>query len=127
MNTDMVTRESLGHLFGDWSDGIDYERCGHCGQYRSTFDQNKSQCPIGSRMTWKCPPGPSDQNWGDVWAVYPHLTMHDIFGDVECPDVQLFESQVQTRTWLAELVGKTGEARGRVRPYSRIAILGPSA
>jgi hypothetical protein len=107
----------MGHWFGDWTHGIDHERCG-CGMYRHAFDREPKPCPLGS-----APGGlaePISEDFGPRWAIRPELTLSDIYGDGVCPDVQQFESREETRQWLDATTN--GIPNRMCRSYGRIAV-----
>src|SRR4051812_24834976 len=93
----------LGHLFGDWSHGIDHARCGHCGLYQHAFTgQDKKACPVAAAL--ELGPGgicdAPDEDFANAWAIRPELSWSDIYQDREAPDVEQFESREELFDWL---------------------------
>jgi hypothetical protein len=108
----------MGHIFGDWSHGIDHELCGACRVYRHAFDKDRKLCPNGLGPGARIEPAPED--FGRIWAIRPELTPSDIYGDQSCPDVMQFESQERLLGWLDST--SNGIPNRKRRWYGRIAV-----
>ena len=112
----------LGHLFGDWSYGVDHDKCGHCGLYRHVFEKENSPCsfPHAPGQRVECETESTPQlDFGSVWAIRPELSSSDIYTDTPCPDVKQFESREEMFEWLDG--GGPIPNRDR-RRYGRIAV-----